>query len=63
MTQKQANQRSQIPSYSPAKQDVDTSDQPEQGSPEDVQGDAALRSSSPLNDRMNEKSEEALEEA
>ncbi|WP_088892581.1 hypothetical protein [Leptolyngbya ohadii] len=65
MTQEhsQSETRSRQQSNTQGQQDVDASYQPEQGSPDDVQGDAALRSSSPLNDRMNEKSEEALEEA
>lgn len=43
--------------------DVPASYQPEQGSPIDVQGEAEIRQSSPASDRLNQKNEEALEEA
>ena len=43
--------------------DAPTDYQPEQGSPEDTLGDAAIRQSSPLSDRQQNKSEEDLEEA
>lgn len=63
MTQEQGKSQSETQPSLQGQQNVDADYQPEQGSPEDVLGDAALRSSSPLNDRVNEKSEEALEEA
>ncbi|HEY9698953.1 MAG TPA: hypothetical protein V6D10_16940 [Trichocoleus sp.] len=43
--------------------DVPTSYQPEQGSPVDVQGEEDIRQSAPASDRMNQKNEEAMEEA
>jgi hypothetical protein len=63
MTQEQGKSQSETQPSLQEQQNVDAGYQPEQGSPEDVLGDAALRSSSPLNDRVNEKSQEALEEA